>query len=244
MIDLAEKYKLLHYVKYLIYPNRLPKLLLGLNALKLKIAIYKRIGYFLLSKPIPQTLFPLSDSENGMSLPIKSFTLSALILMGLVANQVGFAACRTSPIHEAFNVEALKSEMMVTALSCKAQDQYNEFIGNARPVINLQELKIKNYFHKMYGHGGQKAQDDYVTQLSNIQSSQGLKSGTVFCLQRMDMFKEVKPLKTATELSQYAEAKDIAQPTSFEVCQAPSYSKGHKVSKKRHIAHKTTTHKK
>lgn len=169
-----------------------------------------------------------------MSFSIKRLALSGFILSGLTFGQISAAdaACRTSPARDAFNVEGLKSELMVTALSCKAQDQYNGFIKQFGPIVNEQEAVLKRHFRTTYGKGAQRAQDDYITQLANVQSSQGLKAGTIFCLQRMSMFDEVKPLKTATDLSQYAEAKDIMQPTSIEVCDAPSSSKA-RTSKKR-----------
>lgn len=155
------------------------------------------------------------------------------------------ASCSSSSSHEAFSIEGLKSELMVTALSCHAQDQYNSFMGQFRPIISTQESKLKNYFRANYGKHSQKAYqkayDDYITQLANVQSSQGLKAGTIFCLQRMDMFNEIKPLKTSTELSQYAEAKDIVQPTSFETCEASSVTGTHRnVKKRRGTIHRKT----
>lgn len=185
-----------------------------------------------------------------MSLLMKRFLFSGLIAAGIFSTQTwaSTATCSNSPSHEAFNIEGLKSELMVTALSCQAQNQYNAFIGQFRPIVSNQETKLKNYFRSNYGKRStkayQKAYDDYITQLANVQSSQGLKAGTVFCLQRMSMFDEIKPLKTASELSQYAEAKDIVQPASYEVCQAPSTQRGSRAAKKHRITHRTASHKK
>ncbi|MCT6880133.1 MAG: hypothetical protein M3Z67_06605 [Commensalibacter sp.] len=151
-------------------------------------------------------------------------------LIGLIVASFGFsqavyannAACHNSPAHEAFNVQGLKSELMVTALSCNAQTQYNDFITKFRPVLATQETKLNSYFRTTYGRQAQKAHDDYITQLANVQSSQGLKAGTIFCLQRLNMFDEIKYLNTSSDLSEYADAKDIVQPTSFEICSAPT----------------------
>lgn len=181
-----------------------------------------------------------------MSFSIKRLALSGFILSGLTLGQISAAdaACRTSVARDAFNVEGLKSELMVTALSCKAQDQYNGFIKQFGPIVNEEEAKLKRHFRTTYGKGAQKAQDDYITQLANVQSSQGLKAGTIFCLQRMSMFDEIKPLKTATDLSQYADAKDIMQPTSIEVCDAPSSKTKARTSKKSTVRHTKKTSKK
>ncbi|OUI78221.1 hypothetical protein HK18_09240 [Commensalibacter intestini] len=180
-----------------------------------------------------------------MSFSMKRLALSGLILGGLTLGQVSAAnaACRNSAARDAFNVEGLKSELMVTALSCQAQDQYNGFIKQFGPIVNEQEVKLKQHFRTTYGRSAQKAQDDYITQLANVQSSQGLKAGTIFCLQRMSMFDEVKPLQSVKDLSQYADAKDIMQPTSIEVCDAPASSKA-RATKKRTVRHTKKTTKK
>lgn len=185
-----------------------------------------------------------------MSLLVKRFLFSGLIAAGMFSNPswASTATCNNSPSHEAFNIEGLKSELMVTALSCQAQNQYNAFINQFLPIVSSEEVKLKGYFRSSYGKRSgkayQKAYDDYITQLANVQSSQGLKAGTIFCIQRMSMFDEIKPLKTASELSQYAEAKDILQPASYEICQAPATHKKGKVVRKRRITRKAAVHKK
>lgn len=137
----------------------------------------------------------------------------------LAANQCGMNSAR-----QAFDVQGLKSELMVTALSCNAQDRYNAFVEKFRPDLTAEEASLNGYFKTTYGRGAQRAHDDYITQLANVQSGQGLKAGTAFCQQRVSMFDEVAVLDTAADLGSYAEAKDIVQPASYETCSAPSAS--------------------
>ncbi|GBR51395.1 hypothetical protein AA106555_0530 [Neokomagataea thailandica NBRC 106555] len=111
---------------------------------------------------------------------------------------------------------------MVTALSCKTQDRYNAFVAKFRPALLDAETRLNTYFRDTYGRRAQAAHDDYVTQLADIQSLGGLKSGTVFCEQREAMFDETAALQTASDLAHYAEAKDVAQPASYETCSAPA----------------------
>ncbi len=135
-----------------------------------------------------------------------------------------FAAgqCGISSARQAFDVQGLKSELMVTALSCNAQDRYNAFVEKFRPDLTAQETALNSYFRSTYGRGAQTAHDDYITQLANVQSERGLKAGTAFCQQRVSMFDEVAVLRDASDLGGYAEAKDIVQPASYETCAAPS----------------------
>ena len=55
-----------------------------------------------------------------------------------------------------------------------------------------------------------------------MQEDAGLQSGTLFCQQRVSMFDEVKALESAEDLANYAEGKDVSQPSTFEACAAPS----------------------
>ncbi len=131
------------------------------------------------------------------------------------------AGCGQSVAHEAFDLQGLKSELMVTALSCRAQDNYNSFVAKFRGQLLQGEKALDSYFRTTYGSAARRQYDDYITQLANIQSERGLQSGTIFCDQRMAMFDEVKELKDMHDLANYAEAKDILQPASFESCSAP-----------------------
>ncbi|MBB2175530.1 hypothetical protein [Gluconacetobacter johannae] len=158
-----------------------------------------------------------------MSFSIWRVAVAGLALAGLVNGEAAFAAtqCTSSPAHEAFDVQGLKSELMVTALSCNVQDKYNAFVGKFRARLLAEENTLNAYFHTTYGRAAQREHDDYITQLANVQSERGLKSGTAFCDQRVAMFDEVAALESSADLSSYAQAKDIIQPASYETCAAP-----------------------
>ncbi|WP_068168011.1 hypothetical protein [Neokomagataea thailandica] len=178
------------------------------------------------------------------SLLCKTCTGLAFAIALVTGPTQSFAAdCTNSPAHEAFDVAGLKSELMVTALSCKTQDRYNAFVSKFRPALLDAENRLNTYFRDTYGRRAQAAHDDYVTQLADIQSLGGLKSGTVFCAQREAMFDETAALQTASDLAHYAEAKDVAQPASYETCSAPAATDrrsrhGEAKSTTRHRSHK------
>ncbi|WP_240149107.1 hypothetical protein [Asaia sp. As-1742] len=154
--------------------------------------------------------------------PFARLTACAFIAGSFFASGAAYAAgCSESPAHEAFNVQGLKSELMVTALSCSAQDRYNAFVAKFRPKLAAEEERLNTYFKSAYGRNAMKAHDDYITQLANVQSEGGLKAGTIFCQQRVAMFDEVDALDDGADLAHYADAKDVVQPASFETCSAP-----------------------
>ncbi|WP_428391122.1 hypothetical protein [Lichenicoccus sp.] len=165
-----------------------------------------------------------------------STLLAATLLM--IASTLGSAAsaaelCGKSAARQAFDVEGLKSELMVTALSCGEQDSYNAFVAKFRPDLTGQERDLIAYFKHTYGRHAQTEHDDYITQLANVQSERGLAAGTQFCAQRANMFGEVMALDNASDLGGYAEAKDIAEPAVYETCDAPAASQEH--GRVRHI---------
>ncbi|NHN88136.1 hypothetical protein [Acetobacter conturbans] len=163
--------------------------------------------------------------------------IAGVVLLGLSCGTAASAAsCGRSPAKEAFDVQGLKSELMVTALSCKAQERYNAFVGKFRSTLLAEEQRLNTYFRTTYGKRAQVEHDDYITQLANVQSEKGLQSGTVFCSQRIAMFDEVTALDDEHDLSNYVQAKDIVQPATFETCAAPAVEKSTETRSRRRSA--------
>ncbi len=130
-------------------------------------------------------------------------------------------ACQFPADRTAFDIEGLKSELMVTALACKQQDRYNEFMTRYQPAVAAEEHDLNSYFKRSYGRTAQKAYDDYISNLANIQEQDGLKAGTAFCDNLAAMFSEVMSLHDSSELHEFANSKTIAQPVTFDMCAAP-----------------------
>ena len=168
--------------------------------------------------------------------------MSGLLAAGLLGSQIATAAeqCARPADRTAFDMQGLKSELMVTALSCGVQPRYNAFITRFRTDLGVEEKALNTYFSRFYGRSGQKAHDDYVTQLANEQSSDGLKAGTAFCARNVGMFDEVQALRGVSEVSSYVTGKDIIQPVSLQECGAGETTGRagvHQVSAKRTVPH-------
>lgn len=148
--------------------------------------------------------------------------LSILLATSLAAGPA-FAVpstCARDTDKTAFDTEALKSELMVTALTCKEQDRYNAFMHVYLPSVAGEEKDLTAYFKRAYGRQYQKAYDDYISNLANVQSADALKMGTAFCDTYGAMFDEVLSLQSGTELAEYAHSKALVQPVTFEACAA------------------------
>ena len=147
---------------------------------------------------------------------------SGLVAVGLLSSQVADAqSCARPADKTAFDVAGLKSQLMVTAITCEATDRYNAFIVRYRPDLVAQEKVLNSYFGRNFGKRAQAEHDDYITSLANSQSQNGLKAGTGFCASNMAMFVEVMKLTSGKELPEFASGKNLIQPVVLVACTAP-----------------------
>ena len=157
-----------------------------------------------------------------MRLPVllAAFTLAA----PLAAAQ----PCTHPADRSAFDVASLKSQLMVTALTCDAREKYNDFVLRFRGELMRQEHALQYYFTRAFGRRGQQQHDDYITLLANTQSETGLHDGTLFCRRNAALLDEVLALPDNTRLADYAAAKQMQQPIELNDCTAGGAQVAHK----------------
>ncbi|HVY14910.1 MAG TPA: hypothetical protein VHB27_06770 [Rhodopila sp.] len=145
--------------------------------------------------------------------------VTAFAAFSLIASQSAFAArpCTSLSDQSTFEIQALRSELMVLATGCHDDTQYNAFIRRYQPELQANERQVAAYFQHRYGRLGQTEHDRFVTDLANAMSRQGSEIGGDFCARNGMMFHEVLALKGTSELSDYAAGKDLI-PASISVC--------------------------
>lgn len=172
---------------------------------------------------------------------MSSFTLlPRRLAMGLAAavfaTSTGgaFAAdpCMRPAEKTAFTLAALKSQLMVTAISCQAETQYNTFVAQFRNDLQGVEKNVNSYFNRTAGRRAQQAHDDYITSLANTQSEDGLKQGTDFCGKRLPMLTDVLALKDSKGLMDYAATAPVVQAIDTTECPPPPEKKPAKAAAK------------
>jgi hypothetical protein len=148
--------------------------------------------------------------------------LSGAISAGLLISNLAVAAeCARPAEHAALDIAGLKSQLMVTALTCHAEDRYNAFMAKYRPDLVGEERVFGSYFSRTYGRTGQAHQDDFVTQVANSRSELGVHQGSLFCDHNMAIFDEVMALKDSNELQQYAAGRTTGSPVTAECPDTP-----------------------
>ena len=148
--------------------------------------------------------------------------LSSMLAATLLTSHMAAAqSCARPADKTAFDVAGLKSQLMVTAITCEATERYNTFITRYRPDLVAQEKVLTAYFTRNFGKKAQAEHDDYITSLANSQSQNGLKAGNAFCERNMSTFDDVMKLHGAAELADFATGKAPVQPIELVACATP-----------------------
>jgi hypothetical protein len=152
--------------------------------------------------------------------------LSSLVATTLLVGSVGQTLAQSQPCMRgaekaAFDLAAIKSELMVIAIDCQAQERYNAFVVRFRPDLQGSERGLNTYFSRTARTGTARAHDDYITSLANALSQDALTRGTLFCDEHMRMFDDVLALKDGRDLLSYASGKGLVQPIDLVECPAP-----------------------
>ncbi len=155
------------------------------------------------------------------------FTMSrlfaTLVATAILAPGIAMATCLKPYEGTAINVAGLKSQLMVTALTCDTRDRYNSFVMTFRPTLQREDTALNSYFLHHYGRSWRAEHDDYITQLANVQSEATIREGTLFCQENVSLFDQVLALHTAKELMEFANDKPMLQPIDDDICGLPHH---------------------
>jgi hypothetical protein len=145
--------------------------------------------------------------------------VSAVVALTMASVQPVLAQqqCASLSDQSAFEIQALRSELMVLATGCHDDDSYNAFIRRFQADLQGNERAVNAYFQHRYGRAGQTEHDRFVTDLANAISRQGSDLGGDFCPRNGMIFHEVLALQSATELAEFAAGKNLV-PASVEIC--------------------------
>ncbi|GAC1338205.1 MAG: hypothetical protein NVSMB18_04240 [Acetobacteraceae bacterium] len=164
---------------------------------------------------------------------------SGLVAAGLLSSHLAAAECARPADNSAFDVTGLKTQLMVTALTCHADDRYNAFVVKFRPDLVQQEKSLNGYFSRAYGRAAGKRHDDFITQVANDKSRAGLRDGTLFCDHNLVAFDEVMALKTSAELADYAAGRAAVAPETVGSCGGPTERTATRTASRRTTRHRS-----
>jgi hypothetical protein len=140
----------------------------------------------------------------------------------LAAGGASAQQCVRPAEHAAFEAAALKTQLMITALTCDVRERYNAFVSRFRGELAAHERALQGYFNRSFGGRGQQRHDDYITSLANTQSQAGLRDGTLFCQRNAGLFDEVLGLPNGASLARFAAAHPLVQAMDVAPCEEPA----------------------
>lgn len=166
------------------------KVILGMSAAALML-----VGC---TRPAPHVAAATSGAPIGHVYPV------AVDMPPPVSPKIKFTPADKAKFQQAFNIVGLKSALMVAALTCDEQPQYDSFMTNFQPHVLQEQHEVDAYFYKASGpYSGQKMEDTFITLLANNQSVAGIAQGQVFCVNNGAEFKAVLALKTPAALDSF-----------------------------------------
>ena len=153
---------------------------------------------------------------------MRPILLAAPLFAALLGTPLAAAPnCARPADMAAFDVAGLKSQLMVTALTCDVRDKYNAFVLRFRTDLMVQERALQSYFARGYGRNGQQQHDDYITLLANTQSQTGIRDGSLYCERNVGLMDEVLSLPNGVTLTAYAASRNFMQPVALLACATP-----------------------
>jgi hypothetical protein len=128
------------------------------------------------------------------------------------------SACVQPAEKTAFDIRALQSQLMVVALTCGQQDDYNTFVTRHQRDLATAFRGVAGHFRRTAGAQHQRLLDQYITNLANGQSQVGIARGSFFCREQAPLFQQATAATTPVELSQIAVAREIPQALTTPAC--------------------------
>lgn len=123
---------------------------------------------------------------------------------------VSALACAQEEESHALDLRALQSSMMVAALSCDQQGQYNKFIRKYQDNFVEGSEEIKSYFRRTYGSGYEVELNRFITRLANEATKSSMRSDAdVYCEQTAAIFDELFTLRE-DRLDEFAQQQHVS----------------------------------
>lgn len=150
-----------------------------------------------------------------------SRSLAAGVAALLLAPTIASATVCVQPAEKtAFDIRALQSQLMVAALSCGQQDDYNTFVRKFQSDLGTAFRNVAGHFRRTAGAQHQRQLDQYITNLANGQSQLSIARGSFFCREQAPLFQQAIAASTPAELAQISVTREVHQALTTPMCAA------------------------
>jgi len=108
-------------------------------------------------------------------------TAAAAVLLSAGAAAADGKSCLKPEERVSLEIRALQTELMVGALACDAQSDYNAFVMRFRPELARHGKTMTEFFARAYGRASEREATRYVTRLANLSSLASQSNPSRFC---------------------------------------------------------------
>lgn len=143
--------------------------------------------------------------------------VSALVMFPVIASA---QVCVQPAEKTAFDIRALQSQLMVAALACGMQDDYNAFVRKYQNDVATAFRGVAGHFRRTAGAQHQRELDQYITQLANGQSQMSISRGSFFCREQTPLFQAAMTATSAADLSRISVERQVHQVLTTPECPA------------------------
>lgn len=114
-------------------------------------------------------------------------TVALATIASLLAGPAA-AVCVDSSERQAMITRVLQTELMVAALTCGQQGEYNTFIRRFEGELVNRGKTLRAYFQRTYGGQSQPRLDGFITRLANEASQRSIANRADFCPRAAELF--------------------------------------------------------
>ncbi len=146
----------------------------------------------------------------------------AAALAAFGASSAYAASCVRPSEEAALTARVVQTEMMVAALACGQQAQYNAFVVKFRDDLMTHGHTLKSLFKRVHGANAERRLATFVTKLAN-DASQRSREAVNFCMEAYT-FLDQAMTSVAVDFQKLAATHNTSVDHGFSVCSAEQLS--------------------
>ncbi len=128
---------------------------------------------------------------------------TAFLLIFLTVSPSLAVICKSPAEMAAMQMKLLQNDLMIAALSCRAQARYNEFATKFKPDLVRSGKTLTNMFVRDHDGMGRVELDRFITYLANDGSARARRIGPGYCGVASVFFDKAMSLSSA-ELAEFS----------------------------------------
>jgi hypothetical protein len=155
----------------------------------------------------------------SVAMGIKHVVIAAGLAAGLTSPAFAQPCIRPAE-RTAVDFRAVQSQLMVAAIACGRTEEYNTFVRRHQGELGAAHRTVSGVFRRAHGAQGQRQYDQYITNLANAQSQEGIRQGSHFCRDIGVLFQAALAAPNGGAVAALSAQHRVANPMPIADCPA------------------------